>query len=171
MPVVLPCELPQTSLLRRYEQGLGYTDCYVTELAGPVSQVAFVEAFYTTPLFRIERAVLKWLARRPSTDHEARQLAVGTIPTFAAWRVEAQTAEQLLLADFTGRTRSWLMAVASNGAELGSSSRLYFGSAVVPRRSRPSAAPEMGFAFHALLGFHRLYSKLLLGAARSRLLR
>lgn len=29
----------------------------------------------------------------------------------------------------------------------------------------------MGFAFHVLLGFHRLYARLLLDAARSRLLR
>ena len=48
--------------------------------------------------------------------------------------------------------------------------RLYFGSAVVPKRASGSARPQMGFAFHALLGLHRLYSRLLLQAARSRLL-
>ena len=47
--------------------------------------------------------------------------------------------------------------------------RLYFGSAVVPVVSRQSAKAEMGFAFRALLGFHKLYSRALLGAASARL--
>jgi hypothetical protein len=45
--------------------------------------------------------------------------------------------------------------------------RLYFGSGVAPRGG---AGKRMGFAFHALLGFHKLYSRLLLTAARSRIL-
>jgi hypothetical protein len=45
--------------------------------------------------------------------------------------------------------------------------RLYFGSAVVPVVSAGKASP--GVAFGALLGFHKVYSRLLLHAARSRL--
>jgi len=49
--------------------------------------------------------------------------------------------------------------------------RLYFGSAVVPRRSARSGREGLGPLFSSLLGFHKLYSRLLLRAARSRLAR
>jgi len=159
--------LPPAALLNRYAGSGGHTDCYVAELAGAVSHAAFVEAFYTTGVFRLERLVLRFLASRPSTDLEARQLAQGTLASFAAWSVEARTADQLLLSDFTGRTRSWLM-VATPRAEA-PTTHLYFGSAVVPVRNQASGQVGLGFAFRALLGFHRLYSRVLLGAARARL--
>ena len=183
---VLPCALPPVAFLRKYVGDTGYVDCYVSEVAGSVSQAAFVEAFYTTGLFKVERTVLKWFAGRPSTDFDAKQLSAGSLSSFAAWRVEAQDAEQLLLADFTGRTRSWLMAVeaveageavedvvavAGKATTHASRTRLYFGSAVVPRKDRATGRQRMGFAFHALLGFHRLYSRLLLGAASARVMR
>ena len=107
---------------------------------------------------------------RPSTDIEAKQLADGEIGAFAAWRVEGRTAGQLLMGDFTGRTKSWLMTAAVDGTAENPRTRLYFGSAVVPRANAKTGERRMGFAFHALLGFHRLYSRLLLKAARSRLL-
>jgi hypothetical protein len=49
------------------------------------------------------------------------------------------------------------------------STLLYFGSAVVPVRDMVSGQPRLGFLFKALLGFHKLYSRVLLRAARSRL--
>jgi hypothetical protein len=163
---VRACDLPPRALLQRYATGEGFTDCYVTELDGAIAQAAFIEAFYTTALFKLERVVLTWLAARPSSDAEARQLSLGAASRFAAWTVEAQDAEQLLLADVTGRTRSWLMAAPAPNA----TTRLYFGSAVVPVAPRsPGAAPRMGWSFRALLGLHRLYAKALLRAARARL--
>ena len=164
------CEMPERALLRKYRDGVGYADCYFAEVPESISQRAFVEAFYTTALFKLERAILRWFAGRPSTDAEARELAAGNRKLFAAWRVEERTADELLVADFTGRTRSWLMASPISDAANGMRTRLYFGSAVVPK---PDAAPgrqKMGFAFHALLGFHAMYSRALLRAARSRLL-
>ena len=163
--IVRPCALPEAALLRKYQDGRAYADCYVTEVGGPVSHSAFVEAFYTTALFKVERLILGWFAARPSSDIEARQLAEGSTGSFAAWRVEGRSADQLLLADFTGRTKSWLMVVPVGGpAE--PRTRLYFGSAVVPRGNGRSGGREMGFAFHALLVFHKMYSRLLLQAAR-----
>ena len=173
MNSVQACELPQASLLRRYKQGRAYVDCYVTEVSSDVSQAAFVEAFYTTRLFKLERLTLKWLVHRPSTDIQAAQLAHGRIDTFAAWRVVDRTADQLLLGDFSGRTKSWLMVAAVtpvSGAASGARTRLYFGSAVVARVDARSGSQSMGFAFHALLGFHKLYSSLLLQAARTRVM-
>jgi hypothetical protein len=169
MPSVQPCEVPPNSLLRTYKDGTGFADCYVTELPGAVTQEAFVEAFYTSPLFKIERTLLQYLACRPATDADAKQLAGGKASKFSAWRVERQSPSELLLADFTGRTRSWLMAAPVSGSAQPFKTRLYFGSAVVPRRGKAGEKPRMGWVFHALLGFHRLYSRLLLRAASRRI--
>ncbi|NJN00825.1 MAG: hypothetical protein HC793_04460 [Aquincola sp.] len=51
----------------------------------------------------------------------------------------------------------------------GQPTRLFFGSAVVPRVDAQSGRRRMGVVFHALLGFHKLYSRALLSAAVSRL--
>jgi pyrimidine deaminase RibD-like protein len=168
MSAVQPCEVPLNSLLRSYKDGAGYADCYVVEVPGSVTQEAFIEAFYTSPLFKVERTILKYLVSRPASDSEAKQLAEGRATKFSAWRIEGQSPSELLLADFTGRTRSWLMAVPVTGSVGAISTRLYFGSAVVPHKSRPAQTPSMGWPFHALLGFHRLYSRLLLAAASRR---
>src|SRR5262249_52421050 len=98
----------------------------------------------------------------------AQQLACGAVDEFAAWRVERRAANQLLMADYTGRTRSWLMVVHS-AEEQGVRTRLYFGSAVVPIRHRRSGTPSLGASYKSLLGFHKLYSVLLVRAAKARL--
>lgn len=167
MPGINRCELPQGALLRAYLEDGMYADCYRTSVAGSVSHAEYVEAFYTTWLFRLERLLLGWVASRPSTDAEAAGLACATRDTFAAWRVESRGPDQMMLADFTGRTRSWLMVAAGEGG----GTTLYFGSAVVPARSRRTGQATLGIAFRLLLGFHQLYSRLLLRAARARLAR
>lgn len=164
MASILPCPLPEQALLRRYCDGGGYTDCYTTTVAGHVRQADYVEAFYTTWLFKLERWVLSWLVSRPSTDAQARELAAGSSTGFAAWSVEAREPAQVLLCDLHGRTRSWLMVVPGNGT-----TQLFFGSAVVPVIDRRSGRKRMGMGFRALLGFHKLYSRLLLAAAVKRL--
>ncbi len=166
MASIQTCKLPDKALLRRYQDSGAYTDCYVSEITGQVSQAQFVEAFYTTPLFKLERLLLSLLLARPSTDLQARGLAEGSIEGFAAWSVEDRALNQLLLKDFQGRTRSWLMSVVDSS---GHSTRLYFGSAVVPIVDRITGESGMGFLFKALLGFHRLYSRALLRLAVSRL--
>lgn len=148
--------MPGEALTQRYRASGAYADCFFTELPRPVTHAQYVEAFYTTGLFRLERWILRLVVGRPSTDAEARTLARGERDTFAAWFVEARAPNQVLLRDFTGRTCSWLM-VAPAGRAPGT--RLYFGSVVIP------ASPV-----HArLLGFHTLYSRLLLRAAARRL--
>jgi hypothetical protein len=169
--MISACDLPAASLLGRYRGDGGYADCYVTELPWTVSQAEYVEAFYSTPLFKVERLLIRLFLSRRSTDAEAGRLARGELDTFAAWSVEGRTADQLLLADLGGRTRSWLMAEPSGSAGP-AATRLHFGSAVVPaRRARPGRQPGLGPLFAALLGFHKLYSRLLLRAARARLSR
>jgi hypothetical protein len=169
MSSVRTSELPATALLRYYQSSGAYADCYVTDIQGAVSHPQFVEAFYTTPLFKLERLLLRWLAAKPSTDTDAKGLAAGTLDAFAAWRVECRDTNQLLLSDFTGRTRSWLMAATIEPAGAMARTRLYFGSAIVPKVDQRTGRRSLGFLFHALLGFHKLYSRALLRAARSRL--
>ncbi len=166
MPLVQSCEVPTHSLLRKYKDGVGFADCYCIEITGKVTQAAYVAAFYTSALFKVERALLKYLASKPGSDADVKRLAAGQASTFSAWQVEAQTADELLLADYTGRTRSWLMAEPTDA--LGVATRLYFGSAVLPRAVNGARKSDMGWVFHALLGFHRLYSRLLLRAASRR---
>ncbi|NDK37527.1 hypothetical protein DT603_01530 [Pseudoxanthomonas gei] len=155
--------------MQPYLQQGAYVDCYSTQLPGLVTQTRFVEAFYMTRLFKLERAILAWVVKRPSTDAQATQLAHGSTDSFAAWNVERQSENQVLLCDLHGRTRSWLMAVAEEAGGT-ACTRLYFGSAVVPAASGRSGRKRMGTSFRLLLGFHRIYSRALLGAARARLL-
>jgi hypothetical protein len=168
MSSIQVCAVPQQALLAKYAQGGNYTDCYAGEFARAVSHADYVEAFYTTALFKIERLLLAWFASKPSTDAQAKELAFGVLGAFAAWRVEERNTNQLLMSDLSGRTRSWLM-VSPAGSGSSTFTRLYFGSAVVAVVDKQSGQATLGFTFKALLRFHKLYSRALLSAACSRL--
>jgi len=131
-----------------------------------VTHAEYVEAFYTTWLFKLERVILAWLVGKPSTDSEAHVLARGERDAFAAWSVEGRVGNQLLMRDYQSRTRSWLMIEPTPA-----STRLYFGSGIVPRVDRETGEKRMGPGFRALLGFHKMYSRALLAVARNRLAR
>ena len=173
LPGIHRCELPPDALLRRYsavgegDRSQAYTDCYSTQVASVVGLREFVLAFYTTPLFRIERWILA-LIGRPSSDEQAAELSQGDLREFAAWTVEDRNGTQLLMCDFRGLTRSWFMVAEadSDGAPV---TALYFGSAVVTNRRSGREKPEHGWLFRFLLGFHKLYSKALLAAASRRI--
>lgn len=166
-----PCPVPESSLLHRCLRDGAFADCYVTEIGRSVTHAEFVAAFYTTWVFRLERFILRWWFSKPSTDDEARALAAGTANAFAAWRVEGRGESEILLADFTGRTRSWLSAApaAHDPSAREPGTRLYFGSAVMPITSTATGRKELGGRFDALLGFHKIYSRVLLRAASARL--
>ena len=115
-------------------------------------------------MFRLERFILKWLAKKPSSDDDVDRLARGEAQAFAAWTVEDRALDQLLLCDLRGKTRSWLM-VESGDEE----TRLYFGSAVIKDTEQEDGSADMGGSFRLLLGLHKLYSKALLSAATKRL--
>ncbi len=150
---------PAEALHKKYERAGAYADCFTTEIPGHVSQSQFVEAFYTSRVFKLERLLLQWLVNKPSTDAEAKELAAGARDRFAAWKVEDRSGDQLLMCDYLGHTRSWLMAAPCQQNDQ-PATRLHFGSAVVPMRR---------FPYQVLLGFHRLYSRILLNSARARL--
>jgi hypothetical protein len=157
-------DLPAHALSAHYPREGAYADCYVTTIDRPVTHEAFVTAFYTTWLFKLERLVLALLVKKPSTDAEAAALARGERQAFAAWSVEARAPDQLLMCDFLGQTRSWLMVETA-----GAGTQLYFGSVVVP--GDDPGARGVRYPHRLMLGFHKLYSRALLAAARSRLSR
>jgi hypothetical protein len=152
-------------VLQTYVAKGAYTDCFVTDVAASVSFAAYVEAFYTSAAFKCERFVLTWVVAKPSSDDDARRLARGETEKFAAWTVEARASDQLLVCDYLNRTRSWLMVAPIDGG-----TRLYFGTAVVPV-GLGSGRAQLGFPFNALLPFHKLYARVLLGAAHGRVLK
>ncbi|MEZ5714882.1 MAG: hypothetical protein R3D85_06765 [Paracoccaceae bacterium] len=135
----------------------------MTEVPGTPGLADYVAAFYTSPAFRPERALLGLIARRrPMT------------PTRGAW---------------PGRNRQ-LLGLDGRGPQRGPASHarrdrrhplLVHGRArprpgphPAPLRLGRGAAPgttRLGPMFHLLLGFHRLYSRALLASARRRLLR
>ena len=168
------CPMPESALLNEYrnrspsEDAEAYTDCYTVDIDGAVVLSEFVFSFYTTLVFKLERAILKHLAAKPSSDYEAKQLSDGSIDAFAAWTVEQRTEEQLLMRDYRGRTRSWFMVspIVATGQPR---TLLFFGSAVVPVENRKTGKLEIGSGFSLLLGFHKLYSKILLYSAKLRL--
>jgi hypothetical protein len=169
MPSIKQIAVPTDALLSTFHGGRhpelwsAYRDCYAVAIDGAVSLVQFVNAFYTTPLFRIERWLLGFLPRGASTDAEAAAVAAGTGERFAVWSVGARTDSELLMCDRYERTRSWFRVVPGNsGGRL--QTTLYFGSGVAARRT-PTGGLRMGAGFGALLAFHRVYSRLLLGAA------
>lgn len=165
MPTSQKSQAPANALIHKYTSMPGaYTDSYMTEIPEQVSFSDYIFAFYTTPLFKVERLILKLLVRKPSSDKEARELADGVRSQFAAWTVEALSENQILMCDFAGSTRSWLMTVPTK-----TGTRLYFGSAVVPHRITKDAKPSLGFFFTALFGFHKIYSVLLLWSAGNKL--
>jgi hypothetical protein len=164
MSAVRRCEPPANALTRPHLSAGEYVDCYFTDLAQPVTFARFVEAFYTTAIFKTERLILR-LVSRPSTDAEAAQLARGERESFAAWSVASRAPDQLLLRDFTGRTYSWLMVAATDPG----GTRLYFGSVVTRVRDARTGAESLGPVHGRLLGFHKLYSRLLLSAAARKL--
>ncbi|HLZ98929.1 MAG TPA: hypothetical protein VKP66_13400 [Steroidobacteraceae bacterium] len=160
--------VPENSLLKIYRGGsrpehwVGQGDCFSVAVAQSVSLSDFVYAFYTSPVFRIERAILRILAGAPSTDTEARGMADGSGSSFAIWRVGERTTTQLLMCDRFEKTRSWFQVVPLEGG----GTVLRFGSAVATSRDRQNGALSVGLGFRWLMGFHVLYSRILLNAAR-----
>ena len=168
MLLIKKCPVPANTMLDRYSIDGAYVDCYSTEVSGQVSFHEFIFSFYTTFLFKLERTILKWTVSKPSTDALARQLSDGEIETFAAWHVENRSNNEILMCDFSGRTRSWLMTVPVNTASHVRTC-LYFGSTVMPVKNLKTGKLSLGPVFQALLGFHKIYSILLLYSASRRI--
>lgn len=171
MPSINQTAVPDFSLLRTYRAPLHanawneFMDCFAAELPRTVSLAEFISAFYDSLPFRLERRIIQVLIGRPSTAQDVRALASGAAEDFAAWLVLERTDTQLLLGDFRGQTRSWLAVRPLPGG----GTQLLFGSGIRSVPDPVSGAPTRSWGFRALGGFHLLYSRVLLGAARRRL--
>ncbi|WP_375174526.1 hypothetical protein [Pseudooceanicola sp.] len=154
--------VPANSLIASYQAEIGgFADSFRAMVPGTVTLSDYVTAFYTTRLFRTERALLG-LAGQGSRDHEIAALFDGTGTDFAVWRLWQRTEDELLMREKSGATASWFRARPTpEGTEL------CFGSAVRPK-STGGALPG---PYRVLLGFHLLYSRALLSAASKRLTR
>jgi len=152
--------VPRDALLQRYVgKGATYTDAFEVMSPHAVDLAAFIEAFYTTWLFRLERMVLTLAYRRRIKDSDVKALAQGATQ-FAVWRVEDRGEDQILLCDLGGHTRSWLAVSAKEGGV----TRLVFGSAVVVGDGQP-----LGMSVRLLIPLHRFYFRTLLRLAERRL--
>lgn len=155
--------VPRDGLLSKYASDPDvYTDCFEVMHPLAVDLPTFIEAFYTTRLFRLERLVLRFALGRSIHDSEVSALAREDAAGFAAWRVEDRAPGQILLCDLSGATRSWLAVAPKQGG----ATRLLFGSAVVPRKGQ-----KLGLAFRLFLPIHRIYARALLRTAEWRLRR
>jgi hypothetical protein len=163
--------VPEDALLRTFRGGKHperwgrYADCFAVSVKQNVTLAQFVFAFYTSPLFRIERGLLRLLINAPSSRADARAIADGTSNKFAAWYVGQRTATQLLMCDRYERTRSWFRVEPESGG----GTRLRFGSAVAAKRGENTDVPHRATAFRPLLSFHIAYSRALLRAAKANL--
>ena len=155
--------LPEGALLGEFVDRGEYTDCFVASVAGDVTFPEYVESFYTTRLFKLERHILRWLASMPSTDDEAREVSRNEIHEFAAWTEYRRSDNQLVMMDFRQQTCSWFMLAPQDSGSL-----LYFGSAVM-RNRETKQGKSLTWTYRCLLGFHRLYSRALLQAAVKRI--
>ena len=160
--------VPDDALLKTYRGGVrpefwgAYGDCFAVSVDRIVSLTDFVFAFYTSPVFRIERMILRVFLRARSTDGQARAVAEGSKASFAVWYVGKRTATQLLMCDRYGRTRSWFRVVPLDGGR----TLLQFGSAIAAARVGQTGARSISKAFPLLLHFHVLYSQVLLHSAK-----
>mgnify|MGYP000064086267 FL=1 len=168
MPKVFESELPSNALSATYKTQGAFVDCYYSEVAKDISLDEYIQAFYTTPLFKLERSLLSLATFKRASDHDALALSLGKSDRYSIWTVEGREANQILMRDFTGNTRSWLMVQKASDSEAGT--RLYFGSVVVPKEKTESGQASFGGLFHLLGKFHQIYSKALLTSAYKRLL-
>ncbi|MDH5229949.1 MAG: hypothetical protein OEY38_07820 [Gammaproteobacteria bacterium] len=161
-------KLPVMALSFRYKKKGAFSDCFFIDVSRKVSLEEYIVAFYTTPLFKIERSILSVFALKASTDQNAKQLSLGHTRKYSAWTVEERSPNQILLCDFSNRTRSWLMVQNLEDSHP-TTTRLYFGSIVMPKARSKTATPSFGILFHMFGKFHNLYSRALLKAAYKKL--
>jgi hypothetical protein len=164
---ILRDSVPEDALLITHRGGVRperwgkYGDCFAVTVDRAVNLAEFVFAFYCSPVFRIERLMLRVLVGSPSSDSDARAVADGSGASFAVWYVGERTVTQLLMCDRYERTRSWFRVVPMTGNR----TVLQFGSAVAARGAE-TRSRSRGGGFRLLLGFHVLYSQVLLHAAK-----
>ncbi|MBE7636584.1 hypothetical protein GUA87_06980 [Sneathiella sp. P13V-1] len=162
MKQVRKSPLPDPSFMQLYKDTLGcQVDCFCVEVPTPITMEQYITAFFDSPVFKLERFILKIAAKSPTTRQGVENLASGKSDQFAMWKVEQRSENELLLAVQNSPIRTWLTLRPGED----DTTHLYFGSAVLPEETDKLGNPRTGFLFRALGWFHEGYSKVLLWAA------
>jgi hypothetical protein len=168
--------VPDWSLLKTYRGGKHpdtwgtYHDCFALPIDRVVTLPEFVYAFYTTAVFKLERLIIAYAVKLPSTDEQALQFARGSRARFSAWTLAEVSGNQLLASDFQDRTRSWFAVTPLQVGEH-AGTVLRFGSGIASKYQDGQDTGQLTRGFKMLGRFHVLYSRVLLLAARQRLRR
>ena len=141
-------------------------DAFKDNVKFPVSLEEFIQAFFGSNAFQMERTLLKIIGKPYVSPADIKALAASQQTQFAIWQVEAQSDHEIMLKVGNGPIRSWLMVLPEQNGK----TSLYFGSAVLPQDKTKNGTPQIGFLFRALIGFHNFYSRLLLNSATKKLI-
>lgn len=153
---------PKDSLLHQYTEKPGcHADAFMAEINFTPSLKDYITAMFGSPVFRIERVLLAVAAATPTFKKDLTAFALAEKDSFALWKTMERSDQELLMEVEKGRVRTWLMVEPTEGE----TSKLWFGSAIVPKTTPSREVGDIGFTFKALMGFHKLYSRILLLAA------
>ena len=79
---------PEHSLISEQSMLEGYvTDCFSAEVSKAVDLSDLIEAFYKTPLFRLERLVLSFAPSGRLRDTDITALSKGQVDRISVWQV------------------------------------------------------------------------------------
>ncbi len=137
------------------------TDAFRCKVDFSVNLEHFIQAFFDSSVFRLERLLIQILTRKQADLTQVKKLASGTDKTFAVWQVAQRSNFEILMKVGTGPIRSWLAAYPDQDG----GTSLYFGSAVLPTKGDKNGNQQVGFLFQATVWFHEFYSRLLLKSA------
>jgi hypothetical protein len=155
--------LPDHALHKPYQDAGGYADIFHARLSKPATLSELLTAFYTCPVFKIERMILRIILGKGSTDDQARALAKGERTQFAAWDVAQRNETQMLMRDYKGMTLSWFM-IEEDDPHI-----IYFGTAIVAAKGASPKSPKIPLLFSSTLWFHKAYSRALLWSTQRQL--
>ncbi len=157
--------VPEGAFISQYSTTHGgYSDCYYVDIQKDVALSDYILAFFNTPIFRMERLILNLVPSGRSNEQCVLGLASGTGDKMACWKTEKRDENQLLLAVGDGPIRTWLMVQGKQSSETTptKTTRLYFGSAVLPTSMTKDGHPKLAIVFKLFSGLHIFYSRLLL---------
>ncbi len=151
--------IPLDSFMSAYKQIDGCSaDAFRGYLEFPVTLEALITAFFGSPIFTLERLLLKSIGQANTSRSDITGLAAGTQEKFAAWKVEDRNESEVILKVGSSPIRSWLMARPDGDGK----TAIYFGSAVLPQTTNRNSKPQVGSSFRFFMGVHNFYSCLLL---------
>ncbi len=156
--------LPAHAMLSRYADGTAsYTDCFAYDYAGPVDLENFLNAFFNSWVFRLERFILKAAARVTISDEDTANFAAARSDRMGLWTAQDRDESQVLTIVGQGPIHSWWMVEPK-----GERTRLYFGSAIRPMTAKDGSQRMNPAAKYGGLP-HRIYARILLAVAARKL--